>query len=217
MHPLLFLENSYFPPHVTYAWFLAIMLAILSFLATRRLEIYPGRFQNVMEVIIGGFDFLLNEIMGHNGRRYFPLIATLGIYILTANLLGIIPGFESPTSDINTTLSMAIVVFFSTHVVGVMTHGWKYFKQFMGPVWWLTPLMIPIEIISHLSRPLSLTFRLFGNIKGEDIVLAVVLLLVPTLVPLPVFVLMIFTSIIQTIVFMLLAMMYISGAMEESH
>ncbi len=217
MHPLLFLENSYFPPHVTYAWFLAIVLTILSFLATRRLEIYPGRFQNVMEVIIGGFDFLLNEIMGHNGRRYFPLIATLGIYILTANLLGIIPGFESPTSDINTTLSMAIVVFFSTHVVGVMTHGWKYFKQFMGPVWWLTPLMIPIEIISHLSRPLSLTFRLFGNIKGEDIVLAVVLLLVPTLVPLPVFVLMIFTSIIQTIVFMLLAMMYISSAMEESH
>jgi F-type H+-transporting ATPase subunit a len=217
MHPLLFLENPYFPPHVTYAWFLVIVLAMLSFLATRRLEIYPGRFQNVMEVIIGGFDFLLNEIMGHNGRRYFPLIATLGIYILTANLLGIIPGFESPTSDINTTLSMAIVVFFSTHVVGVMTHGWKYFKQFMGPVWWLIPLMVPIEIISHFSRPLSLTFRLFGNIKGEDIVLAVVLLLVPTLVPLPVFVLMIFTSIIQTVVFMLLAMMYISGAMEEGH
>jgi F-type H+-transporting ATPase subunit a len=112
---------------------------------------------------------------------------------------------------------MAIVVFLSTHVVGVMTHGWKYFKQFMGPVWWLIPLMVPIEIISHFSRPLSLTFRLFGNIKGEDIVLAVVLLLVPTLVPLPVFVLMIFTSIIQTLVFMLLAMMYISGALEEGH
>jgi F-type H+-transporting ATPase subunit a len=217
MHPLLFLENPLFPPHVTYGWFLAVVLVMLSFLATRRLEIYPGRFQNVMEVIIGGFDSLLNEIMGHHGRKYFPLIATLGIYILTANLLGIIPGFESPTSDINTTLSMAIVVFLSTHVVGVMTHGWKYFKQFMGPVWWLIPLMVPIEIISHFSRPLSLTFRLFGNIKGEDIVLAVVLLLVPTLVPLPVFVLMIFTSIIQTLVFMLLAMMYISGALEEGH
>lgn len=217
MHPLLFLENSYFPPHVTYAWFLAFALAMLSFLATRRLEIYPGKFQNVMEVIIGGFDFLLNEIMGHNGRKFFPLVATLGIYILTANLLGIIPGFESPTANINTTASMAIVVFFSTHVVGVRTHGLKYFKQFMGPVWWLTPLMIPIEVISHFSRPLSLTFRLFGNIKGEDIVLLVVLFLVPTLVPLPVFVLMIFTSIIQTVVFMLLAMMYISGALEEGH
>ena len=217
MHPLLFLENAYFPPHVTYAWFLAIALSVLSFLAARRLSIYPGRFQNVMEVIIGGFDALLNEIMGHNGRRFFPLIATLGIFILTANLLGIIPGFESPTSSINTTAALAIVVFLSTHVVGVRTHGVKYFKQFMGPVWWLTPLMVPIEIISHFSRPLSLTFRLFGNIKGEDIVLLVVLFLVPTLVPLPVFVLMIFTSLIQTVVFMLLAMMYISGAMEEGH
>jgi F-type H+-transporting ATPase subunit a len=217
MHPLLFLENPYFPPHVTYAWFLAIALAMLSFLATRRLEIYPGRFQNVMEVIIGGFDSMLNETMGHHGRRYFPLIATLGIYILTANLLGIIPGFESPTANINTTASMAIVVFFSTHVVGVMTHGWKYLKQFMGPVWLMAPLMVPIEIISHISRPLSLSVRLFGNIMGEDKVLAVVLLIVPYLVPLPVFVLMIFTSIIQTIVFMLLAMMYISSAVEEGH
>jgi len=110
-----------------------------------------------------------------------------------------------------------VVVFVSTHVVGVMTHGWKYFKQFMGPVLWLTPLMMPIEIISHLSRPLSLTVRLFGNIMGEDIVLGVVLLLVPLLVPLPVFALMIFTSLIQTLVFMLLAMMYIAGALEEGH
>ena len=112
---------------------------------------------------------------------------------------------------------MAIVVFLSTHVVGVMNHGLKYFKQFMGPVWWLTPLMLPIEIISHISRPLSLTFRLFGNIKGEDIVLLVVLFLVPYFVPLPVFILMIFTSLVQTLVFMLLAMMYIAGAMEEGH
>lgn len=217
MHPLLFLENHYLPPHVTYSWFIVIFLTLISFLATRRLEVYPGRFQNVIEVIIDGFDSLLKEIMGHNGRRFIPLIATLGIFILTANLIGIIPGFESPTSNINVTASMAIVVFFSTHIVGVMTHGLKYFKQFMGPIWWLTPLMLPIEIISHISRPLSLTVRLFGNIMGEDIVLAVVLLLVPFLVPLPVFVLMIFTSIIQTIVFMLLAMMYISGALEEGH
>ncbi len=217
MHPLLLLENHYFPAHVTYAWFIVVLLAFLSFLATRRLEVYPGRLQNVMETIVGGLDSLINETMGPQGRRFFPLIATLGIFILTSNLLGIIPGFESPTANINTTACMALVVFFSTHVVGVMTHGFKYFKQFMGPVWWLTPLMMPIEIISHFSRPLSLTVRLFGNIMGEDIVLFVVLLLVPLLVPLPVFALMIFTSVIQTLVFMLLAMMYISGALEEGH
>jgi F-type H+-transporting ATPase subunit a len=217
MHPVLFLENHYIPGHVAYTLLVVVLLALMSFLATRRLQVYPGRFQNVMEVIVDALDSLLSDTMGHNGRKFFPLIATLGIFILTSNLIGIIPGFESPTANINTTAAMALVVFVSTHVVGVMSHGFKYFKQFMGPVWWLTPLMMPIEIISHFSRPLSLTVRLFGNIMGEDIVLGVVLLLVPLLVPLPVFVLMIFTSVIQTLVFMLLAMMYISGAMEEGH
>ena len=217
MHPLLFLENHYVPGHVMYTWFVVALLAILSLLATRRLQVYPGRIQNIMEVIIGGFDALIVDTMGDKGRKFFPLIATLGLFILTANLIGIIPGFESPTANINTTAAMALVVFLSTHAVGVSIHGLKYFKQFLGPVWWLIPLMLPIEIISHLSRPLSLTFRLFGNIAGEDIVLAVVLLLVPLLVPLPVFILMIFTSIVQTLVFMLLAMMYIAGALEAGH
>ena len=221
MEPVLFFESHWLKEHhlvvVSYTWFVMAMLALFSFLATRRMNILPGRFQNVMEVIIGGFDSLLTGTMGHEGRKFFPLIATLGLYILTSNLLGLLPGFESPTANLNTTVSMAVVVFVTTHIVGVKVHGIKYFKQFMGPVWWLTPLMMPIEIISHLSRPLSLSVRLFGNIMGEDIVLAVVLLLVPLLVPLPVFVLMIFTSCIQTLVFMLLAMMYIAGAMEEAH
>jgi F-type H+-transporting ATPase subunit a len=217
MEPLLFLENHYVPEHVMYTLFVFVILALLSVLATRRLAVYPGQTQNVMEVIIGGFDSLLNEIMGENGRKFFPLVATIGLFILFSNLLGIIPGFESPTSNINTNAAMAIVVFLSTHVVGLKEHGLKYFKQFLGPVWWLIPLMLPIEVISHISRPLSLTFRLFGNIKGEDIVLLVVLFLVPWFVPLPVFILMIFTSLVQTLVFMLLTMMYIAGAMEEGH
>ena len=217
MEPILFLENHYIPEHVMYTLFVFVLLTLFSILATRGLAVYPGKSQNVMEVILGGFDSLLNEIMGHNGRKFFPLIATLGLFILTCNLIGIIPGFESPTANINTNAAMAIVVFLSTHVVGVKEHGFKYFKQFMGPVWWLTPLMVPIELISHISRPLSLTFRLFGNIKGEDIVLLVVLFLVPYFVPIPVFILMIFTSLVQTLVFMLLAMMYIAGAMEEGH
>ncbi|MDA8126666.1 MAG: F0F1 ATP synthase subunit A [Deltaproteobacteria bacterium] len=221
MEPLLFFETHWLHEHhlvvVAYTWFVMAALALVSFLATRRIRLLPGGFQNVMEVIIGGFDALLTDTMGPQGRKFFPLIATLGLYILTSNLLGLIPGFESPTANLNTTVSMAIVVFAMTHIVGIKIHGMKYIKQFMGPVWWLTPLMLPIEIISHLSRPLSLSVRLFGNIMGEDIVLGVVLLLVPLLVPLPVFALMIFTSCIQTLVFMLLAMMYIAGAMEEAH
>lgn len=221
MEPFLFFENHWLKEHhlvvVTYTWFIIATLALFSFLATRRVSIIPGRFQNVMEVVVDGIDTFLTDTMGPEGRKFFPLIATLGIYILTSNLLGLIPGFESPTANLNTTVSLAVVVFAMTHIVGVRVHGIKYLKQFMGPVWWLTPLMLPIELISHLSRPLSLSVRLFGNIMGEDIVLAVVLLLVPLLVPLPVIVLMIFTSCIQTVVFMLLTMMYIAGAMEEAH
>jgi len=221
MEPVLFFETHWLKEHhlvvVTYTWFVMAALALFSFLATRRMNILPGRFQNVMEVIIGGFDTLLIDTMGHQGRKFFPLIATLGLYILTSNLLGLIPGFESPTANLNTTASMAIVVFVMTHYVGIKVHGFKYAKQFMGPIWWLTPIMIFIEIISHFARVISLSMRLFGNIMGEDLVLGVVLFLVPLLVPLPVFALMIFTSLIQTLVFMLLAMMYIAGAMEEAH
>jgi F-type H+-transporting ATPase subunit a len=221
MEPVLFFKTHWLEEHhlvvVTYTWFVMAALALFAFLATRKLELLPGRFQNVMEVIIGGFDSLLIDTMGQHGKKFFPLIATLGLYILTSNLLGLIPGFESPTASLNTTASMALVVFVMTHVVGVRIHGMKYIKHFMGPVWWLTPLMIIIELISHFARVISLSMRLFGNIMGEDLVLGVVLFLVPLLVPLPVLFLMIFTSVIQTLVFMLLAMMYIAGAMEEAH
>jgi F-type H+-transporting ATPase subunit a len=221
MEPLLFFENPWLHEHhlvvVVYSWFVMGLLALFSFLATRRMSMIPGSVQNVMETILGGFDDLVTETMGPEGRRFFPLIATLGLYILVSNLLGLLPGFESPTANLNTTVSMALVVFVTTHVVGIRLHGMKYIKHFLGPIWWLTPLMVVIEIVSHLARPLSLSVRLFGNIMGEDKVLAVIVLLVPFLVPLPVFVLMIFTSFIQTVVFMLLAMMYIAGAMEEAH
>jgi F-type H+-transporting ATPase subunit a len=217
MHPVSLFENHFVPNHITYTWLVLAFLVLCAFLATRRLNLVPGRFQNVVELIVGQLDSLLIETMGSKGKRFFPLIATLGIFILTSNLLGLIPGFESPTANLNTTVSMAVVVFVMTHVVGVRVHGFKYIKQFMGPVWWLTPLMLPIEIISHLSRPLSLSVRLFGNIEGGHIVVAVLFLLVPLLVPLPILVLKIFISLIQTLVFMLLSMMYIAGAMEEAH
>jgi F-type H+-transporting ATPase subunit a len=217
MHPLLFLNNPYFPPHVTYTWFIILVLALLSFLATRRLSMFPGRLQHVFEVVINGIRNLMIDSMGPDGLRFFPLIATIAIFILTANLLGLIPGFSSPTANLNTTVSMAVVVFCMTHIVGVRIHGLGYIKQFLGPVWWMAPIMMPIEIISHLARPLSLSVRLFGNIMGEDLVLIIILFLVPFLVPLPVVMLMIFTSAIQTLVFVMLSMIDIKLAMEGAH
>jgi len=205
------------PDHITHTWLIMAMLALCGFLATRGLAVYPGRFQNVMEVIVGALESLLIDTMGEKGKRFFPLIATLGLFILVSNLLGLVPGFISPTSNLNMTIAMALVVFVLTHIVGVQVQGLKYFKQFLGPVWWLIPLMLPIELISHLSRPLSLSVRLFGNIEGGHIVLIVLLILVPILIPLPILILKVLISFIQTLVFMLLSMMYIAGAMEEHH
>ncbi|HNU84727.1 MAG: F0F1 ATP synthase subunit A [Pseudomonadota bacterium] len=217
MHPLLFFHNQFIPDHVTYTFLVMAILALLGFLATRRMDIYPNKVQNVMEVFVNAFHNLLIDTMGEHGKKFFPLIATIGFFILFSNLIGLIPGFESPTASLNTTVAMALVVFFLTHIVGVQIQGMKYFKQFLGPVWWLIPLMMPIEIISHLSRPLSLSVRLFGNIQGGHIVVAVIFVLVPLLIPLPILILKILISVIQTLVFMLLSMMYIAGAMEEHH
>jgi len=217
MEPLLLLHNKYIDNNITYTLLVIAILILLGWLATRRMDIYPGKIQNVMEVIVAAFKNLLIDTMGPLGMRFFPLIATIGFFILFSNLIGLVPGFDSPTGSLNTTVAMALVVFFLTHIVGVQMQGMKYFKQFVGPVWWLIPLMMPIEIISHLSRPLSLSVRLMGNMSGGHIVLAVIFILVPLLIPLPILILKILISVIQTLAFMLLSMMYIAGAMEEHH
>lgn len=194
-----------------------ILLVVLAIAATRGMKIYPNKVQSIMEVIVSGVKDLLLDTMGPHGMVFFPLIATLALFILTSNLIGLVPGFESPTANMNTNAAMAIVVFVLTHVMGVKIHGVKYIKQFTGPVWWLIPLMLPIELVGHIARPVSLTMRLFGNIQGGHIVVAVLFLLVPFLLPLPIIILKILISFIQTLVFCLLAMMYIGGAMEGAH
>jgi F-type H+-transporting ATPase subunit a len=204
-------------PHITYTWLIMIVLIGLSYLAMRRADIVPNPVQNVIELVMLGLNNLIKDTMGEKGKPFIPLLVAEVFFIFTANIIGIIPGFHSPTASLNTTAAMAMVVFVLTHIIGVKTHGFKYIKSFMGPVWWLTPLFIPVEIISHLSRPLSLSVRLFGNIRGEDLVFFILLILVPYLIPLPILLLMILTSVLQTFVFVLLTMLYISGALEEAH
>jgi F-type H+-transporting ATPase subunit a len=155
--------------------------------------------------------------MGHHGKAYFPLIATIAFFILTSNLIALIPGFYPPTANLNTNAAMALTVFVMTHVIGLKEHGLGYLKQFCGPVPWLAPLIIPIELVGHLARPLSLTLRLFGNMYGHEIVLMIFFTLVPFLVPLPMMVMGVMVAFIQAFVFMLLAMIYIAGALEEAH
>jgi F-type H+-transporting ATPase subunit a len=155
--------------------------------------------------------------MGPKGKAYFPLIATIAFFILTSNLIALIPGFYPPTANLNTNAAMALTVFAMTHIIGIKEHGIGYLKHFCGPVIWLAPLIFPIEIVGHLARPLSLTLRLFGNMYGHEIVLMIFFALVPFLLPLPMMLMGVLVAFIQTFVFMLLAMIYIAGSLEEAH
>ena len=199
------------------SWLTMAILIVLALLVRKKLQLVPKGLQNFWEVVIRTLDDLVVETMGEQGRPYFPLIATLALFILLCNLIGIVPYLFSSTSNLNTTLALALIAFFMTHYVGIRMHGFKYVKHFLGPVPWLIPLMLPIEIIAHFSRILSLSFRLFGNIMGEDLAIIILTILVPYLVPIPMMALHVFISFIQTLVFIMLTMMYITGSLEEAH
>ena len=228
VHPLLFLEffrKLLEPLHITgasadaiiYTWLVILLLLALSLIATKAIKTIPSGLQNFMEIVVDTIEKMIVDTMGEHGRRFFPLIATLALFILVSNLIGLVPGFFPPTANINTTAACAIVVFISTHVVGIKEHGFHYVKHFLGPIWWLAPMIFFIEIIGHLSRPVSLTLRLFGNMNGHELVLMVFFALAPFFVPLPMMLMGVLVSFIQAFVFMLLAMIYIQGSLEEAH
>jgi F-type H+-transporting ATPase subunit a len=223
LHPFLFLEwlasaiGLHVGEHVLYAWLAMITLIVVGLLAGRNVQLVPRGLQNFMEVFFTAVLDLMEQIMGPKGRPYFPLIATLALFILVCNLFGLIPGFFPPTANVNTNAALAITVFLITHIVGVKEHGLHYMKHFVGPVWWLAPIIIPIEVIGHLARPISLTLRLFGNMFGKEVVLIIFLTLVPFLLPVPMLLLGVLICFIQTFVFTLLAMIYIAGSLEEAH
>jgi F-type H+-transporting ATPase subunit a len=202
---------------IVYTWLLMAALVLLSLATTKRLQSVPSGLQNFMEVVVGGIENMLVDTMGEHGRPFFPLIATLAVFILVSNLIGLIPGFYPPTANINTTAACAVVVFCATHIVGVKEHGAGYIKHFLGPIPWLIPIMLPIEIIGHISRVISLTLRLFGNMNGHELVLMIFFGLAPFLVPLPMMLMGVLVSFIQAFVFMLLAMIYIQGSLEHAH
>ncbi len=203
--------------HIVYSWVIIAALIFLGWLATRRLTLVPGKSQNVWEALIGGMEDFVVQNMGEAGRKVFPVLFTLFIYILFMNLTGLIPGADAPTANINTNVGMAIFIFLYYNYWGFKLHGLHYIKHFTGPFWWLAPMMLPIEIISHLARPLSLTLRLFGNIRGEEIVIALMFFLAPILGSLPIFMLFVLMKTMQAFIFFMLSLMYLKGAFEEAH
>ena len=211
------------PAHVTFTWLLMGILVVTGALGTRVLRPVPGPLQNLVEVVIEAFYGLLDQMIGHQGRQFLPLIGTAGLFILTSNLLGNIPGFQPPTANWNTTVALAVTVFLSYNYFVIRKHGLlNYLKHFCGPIWWLAPLMFPIEFIGHLARPVSLSIRLFGNIFGEESVIVILLSLIWLVMPYFIWLgvmlpLSLFTSVVQTFVFIMLSMVYIAGAVEEGH
>ncbi|OGW55416.1 MAG: ATP synthase F0 subunit A [Nitrospirae bacterium RBG_19FT_COMBO_55_12] len=206
------------PEQVTYTW-VAMALLIGLALAVRMTlkKTAPGGVQNVMEVVISGLVNFIEEIMGPEGKRYFPLIASLFLFILVCNFLGLIPGFDSPTANLNTTLALALVAFTATHYIGIRRHGFGYIKHFFGPLWALAPFMFIIEGISHLARVLSLSFRLFGNMIAKHKLLIVLFFLFPYFLQVPILGLGVLVAFIQAGVFTLLTMLYLAGSIEEAH
>ena len=197
------------------------IIFLISRMATRKLQLVPTGSQNVMETFVGGIISMGADTMGEkNARVYMPLIGSLALVIFVSNMIGVIPGFEAPTSNINFTLSLALIVFVYYNYLGIKKNGFvNYFKHFMGPMPVLAPLMFPIEIISHISRIISLSFRLFGSIRGDDMFLMVLLMLVPWIVPLPGFFLLTAFGFLQAFIFSILSYVYIAGSimMEEEH
>jgi F-type H+-transporting ATPase subunit a len=212
------LETFKFFDHVIAAGFTFLICMIIVFALKSKIKLIPGPLQQLVEVVLQGLSGMLEDNVGPGGKKYLPLIATLAFFIFISNLLGMIPTFSPATGNFNTTVACALIVFIYYNYLGVKEHGFGYIKHFMGPIWWLAPLMLPIEIISHLARPFSLSVRLFGNISGEHIVTAVFYTqLIPWLVPVPIMFIGLLAAFLQTFVFIMLTQIYIAGAVAHEH
>lgn len=205
-------------PHVVYSWVVMALLIGFGSLAAKNPGIIPTKAQNFFEILISGMENFMIDITGEEGRWLFPIIGTIFLYIFSCNLIGLVPGFFPPTASLNTTLSCALTVVVLTHLIGIKYHGAKYIKHFMGPVWWMVPIIFPIEVIGHVARILSLSFRLFGNMMGHELVLGILFALAGLFfAPLPIMALGIFVALVQAFVFFLLSIMYFTGSMEHAH
>ena len=195
----------------------ALLMVVFAILRPRLSPDRPGALQHVFELIYEFVHGQAEDQVGHDGARYVPYFGTIFLFILVSNLIGIIPAFESPTGFAYVTCGCAIATFFYYHLVGIQANGARYILHFMGPMWWLAPMMLPIEIVSHLARPLSLTVRLYANMFAGEQVTLVFLGMTKFLVPVVFMGLHIFVGVVQAYIFMLLTMVYVGGAVAHEH
>jgi F-type H+-transporting ATPase subunit a len=199
---------------------LVVMAGLIAFFAIVRASLNvekPGSVQLLAEMIDGFVSEQGDSVIGHDYPRHLPFLTTILLFVLSCNLMGLLPGIVTPTSDPIVPLGIALLTFFYYHFVGIKALGPSYIKQFLGPVWWLVPLLFPIEIISHLARIMSLTVRLYANMFASDLLTLVFFSLIPIGIPIVFLALHFGVALIQSYVFMLLAMIYLSQATVADH
>lgn len=193
-------------------WGIMLALVVLSWVTTRRLQQDPGPVQVVLEGLIGAMDRAIREVLPNTATQVLPFVGTLWIYIVVANLVGIVPGVRSPTGFLSTTAALAVLVFCSVHWFGIRTQGVKsYFMHYLAP----SPFMLPFHLMSEVTRTVALAIRLFGNIMSLEMAVLLVLLVAGFLVPVPLLVLHVIEALIQAYIFGMLALIYIASAIQS--
>jgi F-type H+-transporting ATPase subunit a len=210
------------PDYLVMCVIIVALLTALSLFVRSRLSVeHPGPVQILLEDLVGGLIGIMTEYMGPKGVRYLPLIGTVGLFIFTANMIGKVPGMMSPTANINVTLGCAITVWVFYHLMGVKEQGigsyLKHFAVMPGAPLAIAPLVLIIEVISHVSRVMSLSLRLFGNIFGEEMVVVIIASIVPFVAPLPMMVLGVVTGTLQAFIFVMLTIIYLAAAVHTDH
>ncbi len=212
--------------HVATLVLAAVLMIILAALGRAALgdgetALMPARSIGIRAAFEAIIDFIVtmsDMVIGEEGAKFVPFFATLFFFILICNMMGLVPGFTPPTENVNTTFALGIFSFLYYNYYGIREHGFRYIKQFMGPLWFLAPFMLMIELISHIVRPVSLALRLFGNMLGDHTALAIFLHIVPYyLVPVIFYCLGLFVCFIQAFIFMILSMVYVSMAISHDH
>lgn len=210
--PVFSLGPLIFTTPVVTTWGIMLVLAAGSWLATRRLQLEPGPVQVVVEGVVEAMGEAVRAVLPRQSGPVFPFIATLWMFIVVANLVGLVPGLHAPTGVLSTTAALALLVFLSVHWFGIRLEGMRaYLRHYLAP----TPLMLPFHLMSELTRTLALAIRLFGNIMSLEMAALLVLLVAGFLVPVPLLLLHVIEALIQAYIFGMLALIYIAGAIQS--
>jgi len=193
-------------------WGIMLMLIAVSWLSTRRLAMVPGAFQTIFESIVAAIDEAIVAVAPEHGRQIMPFIASLWLFLIVANLAGLIPGLHSPTRDLSVTSALACLVFFSGHWFGIRMLGLKnYLHHYLKP----NPILLPFHIISEITRSLALAIRLFGNMMSLDMAAMIILLVAGFLAPIPILMLHIIEALVQAYIFGMLSLVYLASAIQS--